>query len=224
MTVAPGAAVVHGGCSRPRGAIRRGRAAAPSAPARPLVVLPLIASALNRYARASGITPAAFVGFSPFPSPPPPLAQLASWPGRKSLRARAPVSLRPPSGLGLPGTPGQASAGGPSGRLPPSHFLVSVAVGSSGATPPPPPRRPVSPAAIKAEWGGLRQRSRAPSGRAGALPPRPPFWGPGAGLFLLPCGGFVAAAGIDIVAVASHGHYMLWCVICNTSQYRRPGT
>ena len=138
-----------------------------------------------RYARASGIAPAAFVGFSPFPSPPPPLAQLASWPGRKSLRARAPVPLRPPSGLGLPGTPGQASAGGPFGRLPPSHFLVSVAVGSSGATPPPPPRRPVSPAAIKAEWGGLRQRSRAPSGRAGALLPRPPFWGPGAGLFLV---------------------------------------
>ena len=142
----------------------------------------------RRYARASGIAPAAFVGFSPFPSPPPPLAQLASWPGRKAC-APAPRLPVPPSGLGLPGTPGQASAGGPFSRLPPSHFLVSVAVGSSGATPPPPPRRPVSPAAIKAEWGGLVGAASgpppAPLGPSGALQPRPPFWGPGAGLFLV---------------------------------------
>ena len=93
-------------------------------------------------------------------------------------------SAAPPCALAAPSR-AAAAAGGPSGRLPPSHFFGVVAVGSSGATPPPPPRRPVSPAAIKAEWGGLRQRSRAPSGRAGALLPRPPFWGPGAGLFLV---------------------------------------
>ena len=188
VTVAPGAAVVHGGCSRPRGAIRRGRAAAPSAPARPLVVLPLNASALNRYARASGIAPAAFVGFSPFPSPPPPLAQLASWPGRKSLRARAPAPCAPPLASACRDA-GAGVGGRPLRQAPAIPFLVSVAVGSSGATPPPPPRRPVSPAAIKAEWGGLVGAASgpppAPLGPSGALQPRPPFWGPGAGLFLV---------------------------------------
>ena len=44
----------------------------------------LMASALFRYARASGITPAAFIGFSPFPSPPPPLRR---W--RRPLGAKA---------------------------------------------------------------------------------------------------------------------------------------
>ena len=150
----------------------------------------LMASALNRYARASGIAPAAFVGFSPVSGCPPPLAQMAASRGEKAC-APAPRLPAPPLWPRPAGTPGQASAGGPFGRLPPSHFLVSVAVGSSGATPPPPPRRPVSPAH---------------------------FGAPGRGFFSF------AAAGIDIVAEATPGHYMLWCVICNTSQYRRPDT
>ena len=179
--------MLYWGCSRPRGAIRRGRAAAPSAPTRPLVVLPLNASALNRYARASGIAPAAFVGFSPVSGCPPPLAQMAASRGEKAC-APAPRLPAPPLWPRPAGTPGQASAGGPFSRLPPSHFLVSVAVGSFGATPPP-PRRPVSPAAIKAEWGGLVGAAGgpppAPLGPSGALQPRPPFWGPGAGLFLV---------------------------------------
>ena len=176
--------MVHGGCSRPRGAIRRGRAAAPSAPARPLVVLPLNASALIGMRARRASRPPPLSAFRLFPAARPRLRRWRPAGARKPARPR-PGAAAPPLWPRPAGTPGQASAGGPFGRLPPSHFIVSVAVGSSGATPPPPPRRPVSPAAIKAEWGGLRQRSRAPSGRAGALLPRPPFWGPGAGLFLV---------------------------------------
>ncbi len=140
--------------------------------------------------------------------------------------AGAKKPARPRPGVAAPplwprpaGTPGQASAGGPFGRLPPSHFVVSVAVGSSGATPPPPPRRPVSPAAIKAEWGGLASAKPRPFGPRRGAPAPPPILGPRGGAFFS-----FAAAGIDIVAEATPGHYMLWCFICNTSQYRRPGT
>ena len=37
---------------------------------------------------------------------------------------------------------------------------------------------------------------------------------------MLPCGGFVAAAGIDIVAEATHGHYMLRC--CESEHFYIP--
>ena len=127
-------------------------------------------------------------------------------------------SAAPPCALAAPSR-AAAAAGGPFGRLPPSHFLVSVAVGSSGATPPPPPRRPVSPAAIKAEWGGLASAKPRPFGPRRGAPAPPPILGPRGGAFFS-----FAAAGIDIVAEATPGHYMLWCFICSTSQYRRPGT
>ena len=207
---------MHGDTRAVRGAPRGRRRC--GAPVGARVPAPLRLLGTLRYARASGIAPAAFIGFSPFPPPPPPLAQLASWPGRKSLRARAPVPLRPPSGLGLPGRRGRRRRAAPSAGSRHPIFLVSVAVGSSGATPPPPPRRPVSPAAIKAEWGGLRQRSRAPSGRAGALLPRPPFWGPGAGLFCFRCGGYRYSACADA------RRYILWCFTGNIFQYKRSGT
>ena len=188
VTVAPGAAVcalrmlaASGGYSSRQGR----RSVSPRSPARCAAAERV---STHRYARASGITPAAFVGFSPVSGWPPPLAQMAAGRGEKAC-APAPRLPAPPLWPRPAGTPGQASAGGPFGRLPPSHFLVSVAVGSSGATPPPPPRRPVSPAAIKAEWGGLVGAAGgpppAPLGPSGALQPRPPFWGPGAGLFLV---------------------------------------
>ena len=103
---------------------------------------------------------------------------------KKPARPR-PGAAAPPLWPRPAGRRGRRRRAAPSAGSRHPIFFVSVAVGSSGATPPPPPRRPVSPAAIKAEWGGLRQRSRAPSGRAGALQPRPPFWGPGAGFFLV---------------------------------------
>ena len=88
VTVAPGAAVVHGGCSRPRGAIRRGRAAAPSAPTPPLVVLPLNASALigMRARRASRPPPlSAFRLFRPR------RPRLRSWRRGRGEKACAPA-------------------------------------------------------------------------------------------------------------------------------------
>ena len=161
----------------------------------------------HRYARALAITASAFSAFRLFRPRRPRLRSWRRGRGEKPARPR-PGSLRPPLWPRPAGTPGQASAGGPFSRLPPSHFLVSVAVGSSGATPPPPPRRPVSPAAIKAEWGGLgRGGQRAAPGPLGAVrgaPAPPPILGPRGGAFFS-----FAAAGIDIVAVATPGHYML---------------
>lgn len=127
--------------------------------------------------------------------------------GQKPARPRPGVAA-PPLWPRPAGSPGQASAGAPYDRLPPSHFLVSVAVGCSGRTPPPPPRRPVSPVAIKVEWGGLRQRSRAPSGRAGALQPRPPVLAPGRGYFVF------AAAGLGIAPPAGGAKGLPGCTRC----------
>ena len=141
VTVAPGAAVVHGGCSRPRGAIRRGRAAAPSAPARPLVVLPLNASALNRYARASGIAPAAFVGFSPVSGCPPPLAQMAGSRGEKACAPAPRCRCAPP--LASACRDAGAGVGGRPLRQAPAIPFFSVGGGwllrghSAAAAPPP---------------------------------------------------------------------------------------
>ena len=65
----------------------------------PLVVLPPDGVSTLRYARGP-VPPkrraAAIIGFAPFPLPPPPLAQMASSAGGKSLRARCGVPLRPP--------------------------------------------------------------------------------------------------------------------------------
>ena len=137
-------------------------------------------------------------GFSPFPPPPPPLDADGVGGGAKKPARPRPGSLRPPPVASACRLAGQAAAGGPSSRLPPSHFLVSVAVGSSGATPPPPPRSPVSPAAsiqgVGGAWSGRPAgRPRPPWGRPGRSSPAPHFGGPGAGLILLPCGGFAAA-------------------------------
>ena len=76
-----------------------GGAVAACAPPLPLVVLPPDGVSTLRYARGP-VPPkrraAALIGFAPFPLPPPPLAQLASSAGGKSLRARCGVPLRPP--------------------------------------------------------------------------------------------------------------------------------
>ena len=181
--------MLHWGCSRPRGAIRRGRAAAPSAPARPLVVLPPDGVSTSSVCARVGHRARRLCRLFAFSVPAAPACAVGVVAGAKKPARPRPGAAAPPLWPRPAGTPGQASAGAPSGRLPPSHFLVSVAVGSSGATPPPPPRRPVSPAAIKAEWGGLVGAASgpppAPLGPSGALQPRPPFWGPGAGLFLV---------------------------------------
>lgn len=76
-----------------------GGAVAACAPPLPLVVLPPDGVSTLRYARGP-VPPkrraAALIGFAPFPLPPPPLAQMASSAGGKSLRARCGVPLRPP--------------------------------------------------------------------------------------------------------------------------------
>lgn len=186
VTVAPGAAVCAWGMLAASGGYssRQGRrSVSPRSPAR--------CAAAERVSTQSvcarvGHRARRLCRLFAFSVPAAPACAVGVVAGAKKPARPRPGAAAPPLWPRPAGTPGQASAGGPFGRLPPSHFSVSVAVGSSGATPPPPPpRRPVSPAAIKAEWGGLRQRSRAPSGRAGALQPRPPFWGPGAGLFLV---------------------------------------
>ena len=99
-------------------------------------------------------------------------------------------SAAPPCALAAPSR-AAAAAGGPSGRLPPSHFFGAVAVGSSGATPLPSPRSPVLLRAAKV--GGLASaafgRRTAAAARPSAPAP-PPGFGPGAGLFCFRCGGF----------------------------------
>ena len=170
-----------------------GGAVAACAPPLPLVVLPPDGVSTLRYARGP-VPPkrraAAIIGFAPFPLPPPPLAQMASSAGGKSLRARCGVPLRPPVPAGRR-RPWPAAVGGPSGRLPPSHFFEVVAVGSSGATPPPSPRSPVLLRANKV--GGLAPAAfgrRAAAAARPSAPAPPPGFGPGAGLFCFRCGGF----------------------------------
>ena len=127
----------------------------------------------------------------------PRLTQMAAPAGAKSLRARCGVPLRPPVPL-LRRFAVAAAAGGPSGRLPPSHFLAVVAVGSSRPTPPPSPRRPVLLRAAKV-GGGLLQRPKAAAPlrrRAPPLQPRPPVLAPGRGYFIF------AAAGLGIAPPA----------------------
>ena len=102
---------------------------------------------------------------------------MAAGAGGKSLRARCGVPLRPPCALAAPSR-AAAAAGGPSGRLPPSHFFGVVAVGSSGATPPPSPRSPVLLRATKV--GGACSSGLWPPRRCGGAPlrsgPAPRFW------------------------------------------------
>ena len=121
----------------------------------------------------------------------PRLTQMAATAGAKSLRARCGVPLRPPVPL-LRRFAVAAAAGGPSGRLPPSHFLAVVAVGSSRPTPPPSPRRPVLLRAAKVGGACFRRpkAARAAAAARPSAPAPPPGFGPGAGLFYFRCGGF----------------------------------
>lgn len=86
-------------------------------------------------------------------------------------------SAAPPCALAAPSR-AAAAAGGPSGRLPPSHFFEAVAVGSSGATPPPSPRSPVLLRAAKVR--GACFSGLWPPRRCGGAPlrscPAPRFW------------------------------------------------
>lgn len=170
-----------------------GGAVAACAPPLPLVVLPPDGVSTLRYARGP-VPPkrraAALIGFAPFPLPPPPLAQLASSAGGKSLRARCGVPLRPPVPLLRRLARQRRRAAPPAGSRHPI-FFGAVAVGSSGATPPPSPRSPVLLRAAKV--GGLASAAfgrRAAAAARPSAPAPPPGFGPGAGLFCFRCGGF----------------------------------
>ena len=176
-----------------RGGLRRGLRRCRAAPPLPLVVLPPDGVSTLRYARGP-VPPkrraAALIGFAPFPLPPPPLAQMASSAGGKSLRARCGVPLRPPVPLLRRLARQRRRAAPPAGSRHPIFFGV-VAVGSSGATPPPSPRSPVLLRATKV--GGLAPAAfgrRAAAAARPSAPAPPPGFGPGAGLFCFRCGGF----------------------------------
>ena len=157
-----------------------GGAVAACAPPLPLVVLPPDGVSTLRYARGP-VPPkrraAALIGFAPFPLPPPPLAQMASSAGGKSLRARCGVQLRPPVPLLRRLARQRRRAAPPAGSRHPIFFGV-VAVGSSGATPPPSPRSPVLLRAAKV--GGACFSGLWPPRRCGGAPlrsgPAPRFW------------------------------------------------
>lgn len=170
-----------------------GGAVAACAPPLPLVVLPPDGVSTLWYARGP-VPPkrraAALIGFAPFPLPPPPLAQMASSAGGKSLRARCGVPLRPPVPLLRRLARQRRRAAPPAGSRHPIFFGV-VAVGSSGATLPPSPRSPVLLRAAKV--GGLAPAAfgrRAAAAARPSAPAPPPGFGPGAGLFCFRCGGF----------------------------------
>ena len=176
-----------------RGGLRRGLRRCRAAPPLPLVVLPPDGVSTLRYARGP-VPPkrraAAIIGFAPFPLPPPPLAQMASSAGGKSLRARCGVPLRPPVPLLRRLARQRRRAAPPAGSRHPIFFGV-VAVGSSGATPPPSPRSPVLLRATKV--GGLASAAfgrRAAAAARPSAPAPPPGFGLGAGLFCFRCGGF----------------------------------
>lgn len=184
---------MHGGCSRLPWGLPSRPAPLPFGPPLPLVVLPPDGVSTLWYARGP-VPPkrraAALIGFAPFPLPPPPLAQLASSAGGKSLRARCGVPLRPPVPLLRRLARQRRRAVPPAGSRHPIFFGV-VAVGSSGATPPPSPRSPVLLRAAKV--GGLASAAfgrRAAAAARPSAPAPPPGFGPGAGLFCFRCGGF----------------------------------
>ena len=186
----------------------------PRPPAPPLVVLPLIASALKRYARALAITASAFSAFRLFRRRRPRLTQMASAAGRKSLRARAPAPCAPPCGLGLPSR-GAGVGGRPLQQAPAIPFFGIgggwLFRGHSAAAA---PFAGQSCGQYTRSGGGLVGAAcgppPAPLGPSGALQPRPPFWGPRGGAYFIALRGF-RCGGLDIVAAASPGHYMLWC-------------
>lgn len=206
---------MHGGCSRLPWGLPSRPAPLPFGPPLPLVVLPPDGVSTLRYARGP-VPPkrraAAIIGFAPFPLPPPPLAQMASSAGGKSLRARCGVPLRPPCARWPPSS--VASGGGVVSRQPP---LSSSHSGGASAQPPsPPPSPPASLCAGKQGRGGLLQRPLAAAPlrrRAPPLRPRPPVLAPGRGYF-----GF-AAAGLGIAPPAG-GAKGLW-VRCTWLRHQR---
>ena len=184
---------MHGGCSRlPWGA--------PSRPA-PLPCRPPVAArcAAARWRRHASVCarprPAETAGrgphrLCPFSAAAAPACAVGVVSGGQKPARPLRGSAAPPCALAAPSR-AAAAAGGPSGRLPPSHFFGAVAVGSSGATPLPSPRSPVLLRAAKV--GGLASaafgRRTAAAARPSAPAP-PPGFGPGAGLFCFRCGGF----------------------------------
>lgn len=100
-------------------------------------------------------------------------------------------SAAPPCALAAPSR-GAAAAGGPSGRLPPSHFFWSgggwLLRGHSAAVAP-----FAGLAAASQGRGGLASAAfgrRAAAAARPSAPAPPPGFGPGAGLFCFRCGGF----------------------------------
>ena len=177
-------------------------------PPLPLVVLPLIASALLRYARSpsrrdrSGAPCIRRLCALTAPAAPANAAGGGGW-AQKPARPRR-GSAAPPLCPRVPCRAWQSAAGAPSGRLPPFHCLESVAVGSSGRTLPPPPRAP-GRAAGSSGRGGLLQAAKRPPASRPAAPAPPPVFRRGRGALVC------AAAGIDVVAGTQPGHYM-WCI------------
>lgn len=164
-----------------------GGAVAACAPPLPLVVLPPDGVSTLRYARGP-VPPkrraAAIIGFAPFPLPPPPLAQMASSAGGKSLRARCGVPLRPPVPAGRRRPWPAAGASSVVSRPCP----VRAAVGRLRSRRPRPRR-----SARANKVGGLASAAfsrRAAAAARPSAPAPPPGFGPGAGLFCFRCGGF----------------------------------
>lgn len=188
-----------------------GGAVAACAPPLPLVVLPpdgvstLSVCARPRPAETAGRGPHRLCPFSAAAAPACAVGVVSG--GQKPARPLR-GSAAPPCALAAPSR-AAAAAGGPSGRLPPSHFFGAVAVGSSGATPPPSPRSPVLLRAAKV--GGLLQRPLAAAPlrrRAPPLRPRPPVLAPGRGYFVF------AAAGLGIAPPAGGAKGLPNCTRC----------
>ena len=141
VTVAPGAAVcalrmlaASGGYSSRQGR----RSVSPRSPARCAAAERV---STHRYARASGIAPAAFVGFSPVSGCPPPLAQMAGSRGEKACAPAPRCRCAPP--LASACRDARAGVGGRPLRQAPAIPFFSVGGGwllrghSAAAAPPP---------------------------------------------------------------------------------------
>ena len=188
-----------------------GGAVAACAPPLPLVVLPPDGVSTLRYARGP-VPPkrraAALIGFAPFPLPPPPLAQMASSAGGKSLRARCGVPLRPPVPLLRRLARQRRRAAPPAGSRHPIFWSGGgwLLRGHSAAVAP-----FAGLAAGSQGRGGLLQRPLAAAPlrrRAPPLRPRPPVLAPGRGYFVF------AAAGLGIAPPAGGARGLPSCTRC----------
>ena len=140
----------------------------------------------------------------------PRLTQMAASAGRKSLRARCGVPLRPPCALAAPVRRG--SGGGRAVRQAPAIPFFSSGGGwllpaHSAAVAPPP-----GLAAGSQGRGGLLQRPDGPPRRCGGAPlrssPAPRFWRRGRGYFIF------AAAGLGIAPPAGGAKGLPDCTRC----------